>query len=346
MQFYNPINHLSIRGKVLASLSLPLPIMLILIFFIHSSNQKSVESSRWVEHTHEVIADTRLLEKQMLDLETGQRGFLVTGDELFLEPFNSARASWDGSVKDLKILVSDNSPQVVLVGEIDALKRRWMSEVAIPLITLRNKVNHGEIDMSDVISLMKKAEGKVIVDEIRELIAKFIDNEGVLILIRTDTSVKAQENTLLLIIASALAFVVLLGISAVSIIRSVLHPISILIDATTELAEGDYSIQSAVKVDGDDEISALGIAFNNMVKKLQVSTKELQDKAIDLENSSRYKSEFLANMSHEIRTPMNGIIGMAQLLMRSNLDKEQKEKVERLMRSGESLLGQIQHRSA
>lgn len=50
------------------------------------------------------------------------------------------------------------------------------------------------------------------------------------------------------------------------------------------------------------------------------------------------KSEFLANMSHEIRTPMNGVMGMAELLAKTNLDSKQKMFTEVIVHSGESLL--------
>jgi signal transduction histidine kinase/HPt (histidine-containing phosphotransfer) domain-containing protein len=69
-----------------------------------------------------------------------------------------------------------------------------------------------------------------------------------------------------------------------------------------------------------------------------IVSREIAAKNLKAEEMSRLKSEFLANMSHEIRTPMNGVIGMAQFLAETTLDREQRECVEVIMKSGHDLL--------
>jgi two-component system sensor histidine kinase/response regulator len=55
--------------------------------------KQAISTALWVEQTHEVIAEAHHIERRIIDLETGQRGYLLTGRDLFLEPYNNARAA-------------------------------------------------------------------------------------------------------------------------------------------------------------------------------------------------------------------------------------------------------------
>ncbi|MGY6707745.1 MAG: response regulator [Rhizobiaceae bacterium] len=71
---------------------------------------------------------------------------------------------------------------------------------------------------------------------------------------------------------------------------------------------------------------------------LQRANADIQAEKLKAESADRAKSEFLANMSHEIRTPMNGVLGMAELLCKTDLDNRQKTFADVILKSGNALL--------
>jgi len=107
----------------------------------------------------------------------------------------------------------------------------------------------------------------------------------------------------------------------------------------------------SINLDGEDLLLEAFVditEINSAKKKIESTNRELESAlqkskklTIEADSANKAKSQFLANMSHEIRTPMNGVIGMAELLKTTNLNTVQKDYVNNLLVSGNSLLSVI-----
>jgi len=154
---------------------------------------------QWVDHTDQVIAQANRLQTLLIDMETGFRGYLLTGDRVFLEPYSKAGAVIDASLDDLVELVSDNPPQGRRLGELRADLGQWRS-YARRLIGLRQTGG-------DFTSAVRNQEGKRRMDRMRDRMADFIQTEVSLREVRT----RDLGRTTWAVVGTSLGLAVLLG---------------------------------------------------------------------------------------------------------------------------------------
>ncbi|MFA0070833.1 CHASE3 domain-containing protein, partial [Vibrio breoganii] len=79
-------DNISLQRKLLVSFFIPIALMLIVAFSVHENTRNIVKDNNWVVHTHKAIARAQELLSLTVNMETAQRGYLITGDLVFLEP--------------------------------------------------------------------------------------------------------------------------------------------------------------------------------------------------------------------------------------------------------------------
>jgi signal transduction histidine kinase/CheY-like chemotaxis protein len=303
-------------------------LVILVLFFI--STERQFTTAKWVEHTHEVIAKGHELTNLLVDMETGQRGFLITGNQLFLEPFHNAIKVWAAKVSDLKKLVADNPAQVTRIDNINALQQQWLAQAAMHEIAERDRVNNADIaSMSVIIGLIEAQTGKKIIDRIRAVKIQFIEVEHRLMDERKIAATKAVNNTEFVVLAGGISAIILAILISLYISTHIIKNLQILVKSTEKISTGDFDSQ--IEIASVDEFSLLAKSFNSMALSLKESTDKM-------ESAVKIKTDFLANMSHEIRTPMNGVLGMLTLLEDTKLDEEQTEYLESIRLCGDGLL--------
>jgi len=300
-----------------------------LVVFIKNEANTTKQHIRLL-HTHEVIEQSEALLGFLRDSETGQRGFLLTQDNSYLEPYNIGINQSLEKLQQLKLLTADNPIQQSRLDEIEQNINNKFSELKTTIELMQNNQS------SAVLKIVKSGQGKDIMDNIRLQVKTFEEEENRLLKIREDKYNAGKDFLLNVIIFETLIIVIILILSVLYVLVEIVIPLSKITLFAKEF--GSTEQVEKINISGNDEIAILANTFNKMVTEVNIRTKLLQDAINTAEKANQTKSEFLATMSHEIRTPMNGVIGMAGLLLDTELNEEQQQFTETIRNSGESLL--------
>ncbi|MBO6509515.1 MAG: CHASE3 domain-containing protein [Roseibium sp.] len=158
-----------------------------------AASAKTADALKWVDHTHKVLAAGKRVVAAAVDMETGMRGFMVGGQDAFLEPYNWGQKSFFEEIAALQQTVSDNPPQVERLKNAEKLIADWIKNVTEVQIALRREVNAGTSSYDAVVRKIQLKEGKKYFDTFRATMNEFHDIEAGLIVERQDTANAAMQ---------------------------------------------------------------------------------------------------------------------------------------------------------
>jgi signal transduction histidine kinase len=122
------------------------------------------EDEQWVGHTHEVLERLSAIRIDLIDAETGERGFALTGEQPYLEPYESALRRLELDIGELRTLTHDNAVQQASIVQIEPLITARLAELRRGIDTRRQK------GLQAGIELIRESNGKETMDAIRRVI--------------------------------------------------------------------------------------------------------------------------------------------------------------------------------
>ena len=212
---FDMFSHWTVTKKITGVVGIGLFFLLLIGVLSYSSISNMIETQDWVTHTHEVLETNELVLSLLKDAETGQRGYLITGEERYLEPFNDALAQIKKALLKVRDLTSDNPNQQRRLVELESMIDSKLAELRE---TIQLRRNEG-FDVALQVVLTDK--GKAVMDNIRLKTNEIDKAERTLLKGRSEDS-RASANTTQFIVLYGILFCLLISSStAFMVIRAV-----------------------------------------------------------------------------------------------------------------------------
>ncbi|MGF9698206.1 methyl-accepting chemotaxis protein [Paenibacillus sp. MABNR03] len=247
----------------------------------NSIGQLQQELDYLVDHDMKVHALTYELEKNMVDMETGQRGYVITGQESYLKPYTNGKEQLVKLNDQLAGLITNNPAQLTLLQDIQNSMEHWIQVAGEPVVALR-QAN----DLDAIRQFFATDPGKRDMDEIRSSLATFRNNE--LALTDTRTEALKQKNMILnWELYGALILVALISVFAALILsRAIVKNIRTVTHALNDIGSSNGDLTLRIATPMKDETRELAEAANTMLLGLQQMMLDIQRNATVLSTAS------------------------------------------------------------
>ena len=249
---------LTLAKKILIGFLICTLILFGVAVFSFKNSEKFVSSNAWVDHTNQVLNEFGQILICTVDAETGMRGFVVTGQDNYLEPYNNTISKVPEHFDKLKELTQDNPVQQRNIAE---LQNEYNEHIDFIL----KCINLRRTDFEKARALVATGEGKRIEDSIRNTIEKSRGIEQGLLAERKQTSDEDAHNFNVIFTVLLLIIIVVL-ISVYLIITANLKALK---KAETETANKNWLLAGNTElndqIQGEKEVKELGQEIINQL---------------------------------------------------------------------------------
>ena len=178
--------------------------VLLIAFFGYRSLDNEAESTALTNHSLEVIQRVDGLLSSLKDAETGQRGYLLTDREDYLEPYNTARAAIPGQLQELRRLTVSSARQQELLGQAERYAQDKLNELQHTLDLQR------AADRQGALNLMLTDRGKLAMDRFRDVVSQFLEQDRQVLAVHREAERQASQLTLVVTAGGAAILFILI----------------------------------------------------------------------------------------------------------------------------------------
>jgi methyl-accepting chemotaxis protein len=222
----------------------------VLLTFATVNINKLMGTVGWNTHTYEVLDESEAMLLNMVNIETGLRGFVAGGDEKFLEPFKQGQMAFKAAFDRVKKLTSDNPAQQARLDKLMANHVQFM-EVANGLKALRADATAGKVTVDVLLTEFKAGKDKAAMDAFRVGVAEFSKVEADLLVTRSADMASAASLTTRTLIGGGLALFVMTGLIGMALTRNVLRQLggepAVALQSVNAVAKGDLTVNIALQ---------------------------------------------------------------------------------------------------
>jgi len=250
-------------------------LLAILVAVAYVNFSKLGTANDWNVHTYEVMGQADGVLTSLINMETGERGFLLTGNEASLEPFHAGKETFEKYLAKAKELTSDNKGQQERWNKIAATEQQWLAVAVNPVLEMRRKVVTGGDTMANVLAFEQAGKGKTMMDGMRAVLAEAKGEESRLLGIRAAEAEALKIRTSTTLVLGSAITLALAGIIAFWMTGSIVRPLNQAVKVAQTVAEGDLT--SSIVPDGKDEAAQLMAALATMNANLLKIVSQVRD---------------------------------------------------------------------
>jgi methyl-accepting chemotaxis protein len=254
---------MTVRNKILSGFALALAALLIVGATGYQSTHQLLSAADARRQAYDVLLGIQHLLSSLKDAETGQRGFLLTGEDRYLEPYTAGTKAIGEEVKTLRDLTRDNSTQQSRLTALDPLIAGKLAELNETIELRRAK------GLDAALQVVVSDRGKRFMDEIRDITGQLQSDEETRLSQLTQELQERVRFASTVIIGATLASLALLLLAGFYIASNIAVPLAEMTSAAERIAGGELDVRVAAHDGRQDEVAALGGAFSQMTRNLR-----------------------------------------------------------------------------